>query len=62
MTRPLSRGTSTTRRTATVASPLDDVVDAAAAARSANRIALGTSSSLPDPPEMVDGPRVEIWY
>jgi predicted RNase H-like nuclease len=41
--------------------PFDDVLDAAAAAWSANRIALQTARSLPDPPEDVDGQRVAIW-
>ena len=41
--------------------PLDDVLDAAAAAWSAYRIATGTAASLPDPPE-VDGYSVAIWY
>lgn len=46
--------------TATV--PLDDVLDAAAAAWSAQRIASGQARSLPDPPEL-DGSRpVAIWY
>jgi predicted RNase H-like nuclease len=42
--------------------PLDDVVDAAAAAWSAHRIATGRAQSLPDPPEVVDGRRVAIWF
>jgi predicted RNase H-like nuclease len=42
--------------------PLDDVLDAAAAAWSAQRIAAGTAVSLPDPPEVVDGSAVAIWY
>jgi predicted RNase H-like nuclease len=48
------------RETARV--PLDDVLDAAAAAWSAQRIALGTAHSLPDPPELVGRRRVAIWY
>jgi predicted RNase H-like nuclease len=40
--------------------PLDDVLDAAAAAWSAHRIALGTASSLPGTPELVDGRPVAI--
>lgn len=40
----------------------DDVVDAAAAAWSARRIAIGTARSLPDPPEEALGRRVAIWY
>jgi predicted RNase H-like nuclease len=47
---------------ATAAAPLDDVVDAAAAAWSADRIARGEAQSLPDPPESVDGRAVAIWY
>lgn len=42
--------------------PLDDVLDAAAAAWSAARIAAGTAVSLPDPPERRDGVDVAIWY
>jgi predicted RNase H-like nuclease len=42
--------------------PLDDVLDAAAAAWSAHRIATGAAVSLPDPPETIDGYPVAIWY
>jgi predicted RNase H-like nuclease len=42
--------------------PLDDVLDAAAVAWTANRIAVGIASTLPDPPEQVGGRRVAIWY
>ncbi|WAP54028.1 DUF429 domain-containing protein [Streptomyces sp. S465] len=44
--------------------PPDDVLDAAAAAWSARRIALGTARSLPDPPETAAGTGlpVAIWY
>jgi predicted RNase H-like nuclease len=42
--------------------PTDDVLDAAAAAWSANRIASGLAQSLPDPPQEVDGREVAIWY
>ena len=42
--------------------PLDDVLDAGAAAWSAHRIANGTAKSLPDPPEEMDGYPVAIWY
>jgi predicted RNase H-like nuclease len=42
--------------------PLDDLLDAAAAAWSANRIAEGSARTLPDPPELVDGRQVAIWY
>jgi predicted RNase H-like nuclease len=41
----------------------DDVLDAAAAAWSADRIAHGTAASVPDPPETNDrGQQVAIWY
>jgi predicted RNase H-like nuclease len=39
----------------------DDVVDAAAVAWSARRIAAGTALTLPDPPEVGDGGPVAIW-
>jgi predicted RNase H-like nuclease len=39
----------------------DDVVDAAAVAWSARRVAAGTAVPLPDPPEVHDGRRVAIW-
>ena len=42
--------------------PLDDVLDAAAAAWSAHRIAVGTAQTLPDPPEFLDGFPVAICY
>jgi predicted RNase H-like nuclease len=42
--------------------PLDDVLDAAAAAWSAYRIAAGTARSLPDEPEPVGGRAIAIWY
>jgi predicted RNase H-like nuclease len=42
--------------------PLDDVLDAAAAAWAAQRIATGAAQSLPDPPEEIDGYPVAIWY
>ena len=42
--------------------PLDDVLDAAAAAWSAHRIALGTARSLPAPPERIEGRDVAIWF
>ena len=47
---------------AAAASPLDDVLDAAAAAWSAHRIACGKARSLPDPPELLEGLRAAIWY
>lgn len=41
----------------------DDVLDAAAAAWSAWRIAIGRASTLPDPPqESADGRPIAIWY
>jgi predicted RNase H-like nuclease len=48
--------------TQAAAAPLDDVLDAAAAAWSAHRIATGAAMSLPDPPETIDGHAVAIWY
>jgi predicted RNase H-like nuclease len=42
--------------------PIDDVLDAAAAAWSAHRIATNAASTLPNPPEVVDGRHVAIWY
>lgn len=42
--------------------PLDDVLDAAAAAWSAHRIATGAAQGLPDPPQTIDGYPVAIWY
>ena len=47
---------------ATVKAPLDDVLDAAAGAWSAQRIADGSARSLPEPPENVSGRLVAIWY
>jgi predicted RNase H-like nuclease len=41
--------------------PLDDVLDAGAAAWSATRIATGRARAFPDPPETVDGRSVAIW-
>jgi predicted RNase H-like nuclease len=55
-------GIDLTALTASAKAPLDDVVDAAAAAWSAQRIARGEARSLPNPPELVDGRRVAIWY
>jgi predicted RNase H-like nuclease len=46
----------------TASAPLDDVLDAAAAAWSAQRIALGIAETLPGQPERVDGMTVCIWY
>jgi predicted RNase H-like nuclease len=42
--------------------PLDDVLDAAAAAWTAHRILTGAAKSLPDPPESLEGLSVAIWY
>lgn len=42
--------------------PADDLLDAAAVAWSARRIARGEASSLPDPPERHAGRAVAIWY
>ncbi len=40
----------------------DDIVDAAASAWSARRIANGSARSFPDPREESNGRRVAIWY
>lgn len=42
--------------------PIDDVLDAAAAAWSAHRIASGAARSLPEPPKILDRREVAIWY
>jgi predicted RNase H-like nuclease len=42
--------------------PVDDVLDAAAAAWTADRIARGKAVSLPSPPEILDGRPTAIWY
>jgi predicted RNase H-like nuclease len=42
--------------------PLDDVLDAAAAAWSAHRVATRRAQPLPNPPEMVDGYPVAVWF
>jgi predicted RNase H-like nuclease len=42
--------------------PLDDVLDAAAAAWSAHRIGRGLAETLPRPPELEAGRSVCIWY
>jgi predicted RNase H-like nuclease len=47
---------------ATAAAPLDDVLDAAAAAWTAHRIATGSAVTLPDPPEIQEGRGIAIWY
>jgi predicted RNase H-like nuclease len=41
---------------------LDDVLDAAASAWSAQRIATGKALCLPGPPELADGREGAIWY
>ena len=45
-----------------VGAAADDVVDAAAVAWSARRIATGDASALPDPPEVDGTLEVAIWY
>jgi predicted RNase H-like nuclease len=40
--------------------PVDDLLDAAAAAWSAARVARGEADSLPEPPEMLDGTAAAI--
>jgi predicted RNase H-like nuclease len=55
-------GIALSRLTAAATAPLDDVVDAAAAAWSAQRIARGEAQSLPDSRAPVDGRPVVIWY
>lgn len=42
--------------------PADDVLDGAAVAWSAHRIATGKAGSHPDPPEEAGGARIAIWY
>ena len=48
--------------TSSASAPLDDVLDAAAAAWSAARIAAGEAKTLPDPAEVRDGSKIAIWY
>jgi predicted RNase H-like nuclease len=55
-------GIELTALTEASSAPVDDVLDAAAAAWSACRILTGEAKSLPDPPEVVDGYPVAIWY
>jgi hypothetical protein len=55
-------GIDLTRLEATASAPLDDGLDAAAAAWSAHRISLGIASTLPAPPEHVAGRKVAIWH
>ena len=40
----------------------EDVLDATAAAWSASRIANGTATSFPDPPQTANGRQIAIWY
>ena len=42
--------------------PPDDILDAAAVAWTAHRMAIGKARSHPDPPEEHDGARIAIWY
>lgn len=42
--------------------PPDDILDAAAVAWTAHRMATGKARSHPDPPEEYDGARIAIWY
>jgi predicted RNase H-like nuclease len=42
--------------------PLDDVLDAAACAWTASRIARNQARCLPDPPETRSGVQIAIWY
>jgi predicted RNase H-like nuclease len=55
-------GIDPTPLTAAWSAPLDDVLDAAAAAWSAQRVARGKARSLPDAPDLVEGRPVAIWY
>jgi predicted RNase H-like nuclease len=59
---PRRQGIELTRLTEAASAPLDDVLDAATAAWSAGRILAGVAKSLPDPPELIDGYPVAIWY
>ena len=47
---------------AAASAPLDDVLDAAAGAWSAHRIASKVAKTLPAPPEPVAGRQIAIWY
>ena len=47
---------------AVAVAPIDDVLDAAACAWTAHRIAIGCACCLPDPPERQDGLDLAIWY
>jgi predicted RNase H-like nuclease len=50
------------RLESSASTPLDDVLDAGAAAWSAHRIGNRRAESLPDPPETIDGQPVAIWF
>lgn len=50
------------RLNAAALAPIDDILDAAAAAWTAHRVSLGIATPLPDPPEVVAGRPVAIWY
>jgi predicted RNase H-like nuclease len=56
------RGVELDRLDSAASVPLDDVLDACAAAWSAHRISIGRAESLPDPPEAIDGQLVAIWF
>jgi predicted RNase H-like nuclease len=47
---------------ACASAPLDDVLDAGAAAWTAARIAAGTAATLPAPPERVGDRLIAMWY
>lgn len=55
-------GIDPTSLTAAAPAPLDDVLDAAACAWTAERIAAGRARSLPEEPEHLAGRAVAIWY
>jgi predicted RNase H-like nuclease len=57
-----SHGLDLTGVRACARAPLDDVLDAGAAAWSASRYARGEARSLPDPPERREGRDIAIWY
>jgi len=55
-------GIDVTQLEGSASAPIDDVLDAAAAAWSAHRIGLGAARTLPDPPEVIEGLGMAIWY
>ena len=57
-----AQGLDATGLTASAPAPLDDVLDALACAWTAERIATGRASSLPDEPEVLEGRLVAVWY